>query len=162
MNKQDDIFRAKSSDRIQIINILAAASITILALLLGVSEKPQSSWIVIQLAAAIPLLVTSSMSYAKLGYRHQKELKVWDTLGWYTLSLGYGMMLNAMSLMLFVSNYYLPCMVFISITVVSFLFYNGLDVLLSAKRLKEKGWKFLAYILMIVIGAILPIISGWV
>lgn len=162
MENQENTFRTKSSDRIQINNILAAASITILSLLLGISNQARSPWIVVQLAMAIPLLVTSSMSYAKLNYRPQKEFKIWDYLGWCTLSVGYVMMLNALGLMLYISGYYLPSIWFLIVTIACFTVYSGLDAAVNKKRVKEKVFKFTVYMFIIFGGAIFPIFAGLV
>jgi hypothetical protein len=96
----DRITRIKGTDRIQIINILAAACITILSVLLGLSGQRFSDWMIAQLSVATPLLVTSSLAYAKLGYRDENEYPIWDGLGWATLSMGYIMTLNALAIML--------------------------------------------------------------
>lgn len=159
---QEDLIRVKGSDRIQINNILAAACITILSVLLGLSGQKFSDWMVIQLAATTPLLVTSSLSYAKVGYRYMKEYPTWDRLGWFTLSLGYIMLLNALTIMLYNQGYPQVSWGFICITILLFLVYSALDVKASKKRLKEKVWKLGFYLALMLFGAILPIIEGWI
>jgi L-asparagine transporter-like permease len=159
---REDLQRVKGSDRIQINNILAAACITILSVLLGLSGKKFSNWLVIQLAAAIPLLITSSLAYAKVSYRDMKEYPIWDRLGWTTLSLGYIMLLNALTIMLFTSNYPVASWWFAGATILLFVVYSVLDVRANKKRLKEKGWKLGFYLALIFLGAILPIAARWV
>src|SRR2546427_12711804 len=85
----------KGSDRIQINNILCAVCVAALSVLLGLSRDKLSSWAIGQLALAIPLLVTSSLAYAKVGYRHSDESRRWDTLVWLGHSLGYAAVLIA-------------------------------------------------------------------
>ena len=154
--------RVKASDRIQINNILAAACVAILSVLLGLSGEQFSDWMVLQLAAATPLLVTSSLAYAKLSYRGVKECPIWDSLGWITLSLGYIMLINALAIMLCTSNYPDVSWWFVSMAILLFVVYSMLDVKADKKRLKEKGWKLGFYLALIFLGAILPMLAGWV
>ena len=156
-----DMLRTKGSDRIQINNILAAASITILSVLLGLSGMRFSNWMVLQLAAATPLLVTSSLAYAKLSYRDSSEFPLWDGLGWAALSLGYIMLLNALAIMLYASHYPAASWGFIGVTVFLYIVYSLLDVIARRKRLKEKSWKLAFYLSLMFFGAVLPMLMGW-
>jgi small-conductance mechanosensitive channel len=159
---REDLRRGKGSDRIQINNILAAACITILSVFLGLSGKKFSDWMVVQLAAATPLLVTSSLAYAKASYRDLREYPIWDYLGWTMLSLGYIMLLNALAIMLYTSGYSVASWWFVGATILLFMAYSVLDVKANKKRLKEKGWKLGFYLASMFLGAILPIVAGWV
>jgi hypothetical protein len=158
----DDLIRIKGSDRIQINNILAAASIAILSVLLGLSGQRYSGWMVLQLAASTPLLVTSSLAYAKLCYRNLKEYPIWDTLGWVALSLGYIMILNSLAIMLYTSSYRAVSWWFIGAIALLFVAYSMLDILASKKRLKEKLWKLGFYLALMFCGSVLPMALGWV
>src|ERR1700738_3677702 len=89
IREQEERFRIRGSDRIQINNLLTAVSITVLSVLLSISKPGLSGWIIIQLAITIPCLVTSSLAYAKMCYRGADEYHIWDNLGWMTHSLGY-------------------------------------------------------------------------
>jgi len=161
-DKREELSRVKGSDRIQINNILAAACVTILSVLLGLSGVQFSAWMVVQLALATPLLVTSSLAYAKTGYRDAREYPVWDSLGWATLSLGYVMLLNALAIMLYTTSYSAASWWFIGVTILLFVVYSVLDVRASKKRLKEKSWKLGFYLALMFLGAILPMLAGWV
>ena len=157
----NDLVRTKGSDRIQINNILAAAAIAILSVLLATSGQRFSGWMVLQLAAATPLLVTSSLAYAKICYRDLKEYPIWDNLGWTTLSLGYMMILNAMAIMLHSSPYRALSWWFLGAIVLLFVTYSVLDILASRKRLKEKLWKLGFYLALMFFGSVLPMVAGW-
>lgn len=161
-DKRERLSRVKGSDRIQINNILAAACVTILSVLLGLSGVQFSAWMVVQLASATPLLVTSSLAYAKTGYRDAKEYPVWDSLGWATLSLGYVMLLNALAIMLYTTSHSTASWWFIGVTILLFVVYSVLDVRASKRRLKEKSWKLVFYLVLMFLGAILPMLAGWV
>ena len=158
----DDLIRTKGSDRIQINNILAAACIAILSVLLGLSGQRFSNWMVLQLAVATPLLVTSSLAYAKLCYRSLKEFPVWDNLGWVTLSLGYIMLLNALVILLYTGGYWAASWWFVGAIVALFVSYSVLDILASRKRLVEKLWKLGFYLALMFCGSVLPMVAGWV
>ena len=158
----DDLARTKGSDRIQINNILAAACIAILSVLLGLSGQRFSNWMVLQLAAATPLLVTSSLAYAKLCYRSLKEYPIWDTLGWVTLSLGYTMLLNALVIMLYTGGYGAASWWFVGAIVALFVTYSVLDIVANVKRLREKLRKLGFYLVLLFCGSVLPMVAGWV
>jgi hypothetical protein len=158
----DDLIRTKGSDRIQINNILAAACIAVLSVLLGLSGQRFSNWMILQLAAATPLLVTSSLAYAKLCYRSLDEFPIWDNLGWVTLSLGYNLLLNALVIMLYTSGYWAASWWFVGAIVVLFVSYSTLDILASRKRLVEKLWKLGFYLVLLFCGSVLPMVAGWV
>jgi hypothetical protein len=160
-NSWEELIRTKGSDRIEINNILAATSIAILCVLLGLSGRQFSNWMIIQLAAATPTLVTSSLAYAKVSYRDLEEYSIWDRLGWVTLSLGYIMVLNAMTIILYTSGYPVASWWFVSATVLLYALYTVLDVRADRKRLKEKGWKLGFYLALMFLGAGLPMLAGW-
>jgi len=155
----EERFRIRGSDRIQINNLLTAVSITVLAVLLSISKPGLSGWIIIQLAITIPCLVTSSLAYAKMCYRGTDEYHIWDNLGWVTHSLGYIMILNAITILLH-QNYPMIAWILIGVTVLLFFIYSGLDIVAKRRRLKEKGLKLGFYLLLIFLGAVLPIIIG--
>jgi hypothetical protein len=159
---QEESLRVMGSDRIQINNILAAACIAILSVLLGLSGERFSEWMVIQLAAATPLLVTSSLAYANISFRDIKEYPIWDNLGWVTMSLGYIMLLNVLTLMLYASGYSAAAWWFMSITILSFVIYSALGVKANKERVQEKAWKLMFYLALMLLGAGLPILAGWV
>ena len=159
---QEEAIRVMGSDRIQINNILAAACIAILSVLLGLSSERFSQWMVIQLAAATPLLVTSSLAYANISFRDIREFPIWDNLGWVTMSLGYSMLLNVLTLMLYASSYSAAAWWFTGANILLFVVYTALGVKANKKRIREKAWKLGFYLALMFLGAGLPILAGWV
>lgn len=156
----EERLKIRGSDRIQINNFLGAISIATLSVLLSLSKPGTFGWIFAQLAVAIPCFITSSLAYAKMTYRGNDEYYIWDNLGWVTHTLGYIMILNALTIMLY-QRYTSIAWIFIGVTILLFLIYSVLDVLAKRRRLKEKGLKLSFYIVLIFIGAILPILMGW-
>jgi small-conductance mechanosensitive channel len=152
----------KGSDRIQINNILCAVCVAALSVLLGLSRSKLSSWTIGQLAIAIPLLVTSSLCYAKVGYRSSDEARRWDTFGWLTHSLGYAAVLNATGTMLYRSGFVRVTWVFVGVVLSLFLIYSLVDVHAKRHRLNEKVLKLLFYLALLFVGLVLPILAGWV
>lgn len=152
----------KGSDRIQINNILCAVCVAALSVLLGLSREKLSSWTIGQLALAIPLLVTSSLSYAKVGYRSLGEAHRWDTLGWLGHSVGYAAILNATGTMLYRSGFAGVTWLFVGVVLSLFLIYSVVDVHAKRRRLTEKCLKLLFYVSLLFVGLVLPILAGWV
>jgi hypothetical protein len=133
-----------------------------LSVLLGVSIGKQSSWTIGQLAVAIPFLVTSSLSYAKVAYRKSHEATRWDTLGWIGHSVGYTAILNSTGICFMIVDLPGVAWIFLAVVVALFLTYSIIDVHAKRKRLKEKLLKLLFYFALIFIGLVLPIMAGWV
>ncbi|MCX6811289.1 MAG: hypothetical protein NT039_01150 [Candidatus Berkelbacteria bacterium] len=146
----------KGSERIQINNILTAVCIGALSLFLFFEDKI-SPWSVGQLAMAVPLLVTSSLAYSKVCYRIG-EHRIWDPLGWFTHSIGYIMIINAMTLLIYRSNYHSVAWLFTAVVIFLFLVYSAMDVIAKKKRLFEKIVKLLFYLFLLFVGSMLPII----
>ena len=152
--------KVKGSDRIQINNILAAACVTVLSVVLSVHRWHHSTWMVLQLAAATPMLVTSSLAYAKIGYRASEECRSWDRLGWLTHTLGYVMILNAVALLLHSKVSTSASLCLIAICLCLFTVYSAMDIHLDRLRWKEKAAKLVLFFGLMVLGAILPISAG--
>jgi hypothetical protein len=149
--------KVKGRERIQINNILAAISMAILILVIGLDKIQFNYWAVIQLSQSIPLLVTSSLAYLKSAYRENKEYNMWDRLGWFTHTLGYTMILNSIFLILYFNYHYSAAFVFLSITIVLHIIYSIIDYFLLKERLIEKSIKMIFYLLLFFAGSILPI-----
>jgi hypothetical protein len=152
--------RALSDNRIQINNVLSGLCIAILTVLLALPSVTLGNWVVGQLAGAVPILITSSLAYAKLKYRDEDEIAMWNTFGWITHSIGYIMILNAMVIMLYRNGY--PSMAWLLLILISILFlvYSVLDVIAKRKRLLEKGLKALFYMFVLLGGTITPMLLG--
>ena len=160
------LYRTKGADRINVNNLLAAVCVTILCLLVTVSSEGVNIWSVLQLAIAIPCLITSSLCYAKLAYRPAGELDTWNLAGWITSSIGYVCVLNATAVLLYVSQYRDAAWSFVGVNAALFLLYALIDVYIGSKvsgkrdksRIKEKSIKTLFYLVLLLLGAVFPLV----
>src|SRR5262245_46962425 len=155
----ESILANKGANRIQVNNILSAICLATLSVLLstGWSITP---WAIGQLAMAIPLLVSSSLAYAKLCYRSD-EWWYWDTLGWFTHSAGYVMILNATFLLMARKGYPETAYLFLGVSVTTFVLYSLVDAVLKPHRWLEKTWKLLLHVGALFAGSLLPLLAGW-
>lgn len=159
--EQQPLPRNKGSDRIQINNLLAAVCVAALALLLTSTQFKPSQWSVVQFALAIPVLVSSSLAYAKTTYRDVSEYRLWDFFGWCCHSLGYIMLLNAMVIFLNQASDPLVAWIFLGVIVLVYVLYSTIDVAAKRSRLLEKSLKLGFYLFLIGLGSVLPLVCGW-
>jgi L-asparagine transporter-like permease len=152
--------RALSDNRIQINSVLSGLCVAILTVLLALPGAKPGNWVVGQLASAVPVLVTSSLAYAKLKYRDEDEMAIWNTFGWLTHSVGYIMILNAMVIMLYRNGYPSMAWLLLALIIVLFAVYSILDVIARQKRSLEKGLKALFYVLVLLGGTVFPLLLG--
>lgn len=150
----------KSGDRIQIINMLAATSIALMTVLVGLSNKTLNYWMIVQLSISIPCFITSSLAYSKLSYRDSNELVWWNRFAWFTFSVGYGLILNSMAILLYQSSNSLGFW-FIGIAALLFVSYSLLDIYLDKTRLREKAFKLLFYLSLIMLGFFIPVLGNF-
>jgi hypothetical protein len=150
--------KTKGENRIHINKFLGAMCIGVLAILLDRPEHKVSSWIIGQLAIAVPRLFTSSLAYSKVCYRDVRELGMWDGLGWLMHSIGYLSTLNAITLMLYAAKYRgIAWLLFLAVVIV-FTCYTGMAILADWTRLKEKSFKYISYIVLIGLGCSVPLL----
>lgn len=157
---KEERLRALSDNRIQINSVLSGLCVAVLTVLLALPDAKLGNWVVGQLASAVPILVTSSLAYAKLKYRDEDEMAMWNTFGWLTHSVGYIMILNAMVIMLYQNGYPSMAWILLSLIIILFAAYSILDVIAKRKRLLEKGFKALFYIFVLLGGTVTPLLLG--
>ena len=163
LKENRDLRARKGSDRIQINNLLAAVCVAALALLLASTEGEPIIWSVAQLSLAIPILVLSSLTYSKTVYRDsQKEYETWDKFGWLSHSLGYLLLLNAITIYLYSMGTQFIAWLFIFTVVGLYIIYSVVDIYLEKERLFEKGSKLIFYLAVLFLGSIAPISFNWI
>ncbi len=145
--------KIKGSQRIQINSILSAMAVGVIAIMIsnGTAQKI-SDWIIIQLSAPIPLLITSSLFFSKTSYRHKREYPYWNVAAGITHSLGYFSIINAVVLVLFFGGYETAAWVMLVMVLVLIFLYSLIDYLLNKKRIAEKLVKLLIYFAIIFVG----------
>jgi len=90
---------AKASTRIALNRSLLAIIISVFFLIINLREEILFQKILtVQLVLAIPLFITSILSYSKIGYRN--EIKRWNILGYITFIFAYAFMLNVIGILL--------------------------------------------------------------
>lgn len=159
MEKKTVLIGNKSSDRIQIINILAATSIALLTVLVGLSNKDLNFWMLFQLSISVPCFITSSLAYSKLSYRDSSEIGWWNSFAWLSFSIGYVLILNSMSILLYQTSKTLAYW-FIGFASLLFASYSLLDIFLNKTRSKEKIFKLFFYLFLIFLGFFIPALNG--
>ena len=90
---------SKSASRIALNTALLSVAVGIFFLVVSLKAQlivPQI--VAIQLVFPIPLLLTSILSYSKVGYRERTER--WDALGWITFVIAYALILNVIGIIL--------------------------------------------------------------
>lgn len=153
INEGHPFANIKGSQRIQVNNILAAISIALIPILITDSSPIKiSDWIMIQLSASIPLLISSSLFYTKCCYRHQKEYDLWNSAAMITHSLGYFGIVNSTALLMYFHGYSTASWILIIAVIISILVYSIIDVYLKPSRFIEKLLKLIFYLLTIRIG----------
>lgn len=152
-----DYSKIKGSDRIQINNLLVAICVPTLTIVISLGDQILNEASIIQLSLAIPCLVSSSLAYAKICYRQEREFIIWDKLGWILHSLGYIMIINSTALTLYFNEHIFTAWLLISITIVFFITFSVVDISLKAQRKKEKIIKLTFYLLILAIGFLIPI-----
>jgi len=152
-----DYSKIKGSDRIQINNLLVAICVPTLTIIISLGDQILNEASIIQLALAIPCLVSSSLAYAKICYRPEREFSIWDKLGWILHSLGYIMIINSTALTLYFNEHIFTSWILILISSVFFITYSVIDIFLKSERKKEKIFKLVFYLSIIAIGYLIPI-----
>ncbi len=86
----------KSSNKVTINSFMMGSLFFILTLIITIDPHKFPVLVVYQLVLAIPLLYVASLAYSKVGY--WSETQGWETLGWYTNTLGNLFVLNSIGL----------------------------------------------------------------
>jgi hypothetical protein len=145
----------KSGTRVSINAFMMANLFFILTLIWTLSPDKFSKFIIYQLVLGIPLLFISSLAYAKLGY--WKDILAWDRFAWTTNTLGNIFVLNIIGL---IAATFDRTLAFVYFGVVVFLiaFYYGINITLAPHTTRARIRKFLFFIIILVLGGILPLL----
>ncbi|HLD04283.1 MAG TPA: hypothetical protein VJG90_01045 [Candidatus Nanoarchaeia archaeon] len=158
MKKKEDFFQTnpqKASAKVTINSFMMGSLFFILTLIWSLNPEKFSLSIITQLVLAIPLLFISSLAYSKIGY--WKEVKLWDYLGWFTNNLGNIFILNVIGLM--TSKLYLSlAWIYFSLIVMLMVIYSWINCVYSPYALREKAFKLIFFLVVLLLGGILPLL----
>jgi len=128
----------------------------IFTLIWTISPGKFSPLVIFQLLFSIPLLFVSSLAYSKIAY--WKETKLWDSFGWFTNNIANIFLLNVVGLM--VSQMFKSMAVYYFGTLIGLMFiYSTINIIYAPSSLKQKLFKFLFTVIIIVFGGLLPVLG---
>jgi O-antigen ligase len=140
-------FSSKASNRVALNRSLLAIVISVFFLIVNVKEGLLLQQILtFQLILAIPLFLTSILSYAKVSYK--EEVKKWDLFGWVTFMLGYAFLLNIIGILVGNILGILMALLFFLFVWILLLIYSFIDISYNKKVIKERLAKDLLFILV--------------
>jgi hypothetical protein len=136
---------SKASSRIALNTSLLTVAIGIFFLTINLREEVLLQKIVaIQLVLPIPLFLTSTLAYSKIGYRMQIEK--WDTLGWMTFILGYAFLLNVIGILIGYISGIVVAMIFFACSWILAVIYSLVDITYNKSAIKERLCKDILFI----------------
>ena len=153
-----DIFRTnanKASSKVTINSFMMGSLFFILTLIWTLNPSKFSIFIIAQIVLAIPMLFVSSLAYAKIGYWEKVEL--WDALGWFTNNIGSIFILNAVGLIAGQISKTLAVCYFL-LLILLMAAYSTINVVYKPKTLKEKIFKLVFFVSILVLGGVLPLL----
>lgn len=151
----------KSNTRININSMLVGVAATVLFVIASISPEilKEEFWLALQLVLIIPLLITSSLAYSKLGYK--KEANKWNTFAWLCFIIGFAFMINSTAILM--SSLGLP-IIGAALILVNFLLtiiYAIFDHKYGEGSILEEVTKyFIFFVIQIVFG--LGVIFNWI
>ena len=137
----------KASSRIALNTRLLAIAIGIFFLTINLrAELLFQNILVIQLVMSIPLFLTSTLSYSKIGYRSKVER--WDTLGWVTFIFGYAFILNVIGILIGKTISLEISIIFFIFSWILTLIYSSVEISYNRSAIKERLTKDTLFIII--------------
>jgi hypothetical protein len=157
MKKEEiELTRIKAQDRLNVNLWLLGIVFTIFTFIIAVNPDllRTDRILAVQLALTIPLFLDSIFARTRMSY--SQKVAVWNNYGFITFVLGYAFLTNVIGLLLafLVSTW--VSMVFFIVSICSAVVYSFFEVSENKSRLKERFYKDLFFIMVIVILGILP------
>jgi len=143
----DEKLYKKAHGRIQLNSSLLAIAIG--TFFLTINLKPTlllRPIVLLQLVIAIPCLLTSTLSYVKVGYRDQ--VRKWDILGWLTFMIGYALILDVVGILIKDVSGSIVSIIFFLCSWLLALMYSFVDISYSRVVVKERILKDSLFILI--------------
>jgi len=138
---------AKASNRISLNRVLLSIAIGAFFLTVNLNEELLFEKIlVLQLVLSIPLLLTSTLAYSKVGYR--RKFQKWNGMGWLTFALGYAFLLNVIGILLAKTSGITISIIFFASSWFLAIAYSLVDISYDRAVIRERIYKDLLFILV--------------
>jgi len=145
----------KASMRISLNSTMISVLFFILTLILATGANKFDLIIIMQLVLAIPLLYVSILAYTKIAF--WQETKTWDIYGWATGYAGNTVLLNAIGLIAFSINQWLA-VIYFAVLLLLMYSYSIINISYNKKTESQKLWKFSFFLVLNILGGIIPLI----
>ncbi len=142
----------KSANKVTINSIMMGSLFFMLTLIITLDPEKFSPLIISQLFLAIPMLYVSSLAYSKIGY--WKETYEWNTLGWFTNTIGNLFVINAIGLLAAKFNSNLAYVYFFLFCLLMII-YTLINIKHNQKIWPQKIFKLIFLLVIILFGGIL-------
>lgn len=159
MKEDRELNQIKENNRIKINLALLGICFTLFTFLIAFNPEllKNNLFLTLQLVCSIPLFMTSILARTKSSYT--QERKRWKSLGFITYLLGYAFLINVIGIFLIDFVTFSSGLIFFSVNIFLALTYSILEISYDSARLKERFFKDLAFILILVLLGILPAIG---
>jgi len=149
-------YTSKQSEVRMYINLyLLTVCFTIFALIVSLNSTLLNNFLFsIQLVSCIPLFFSSILARSKLGMVKRPEL--WDIYGHSTFLLGYSFLINVVGILFASAGNPNTGIIFLIINICCALFYSAVEMFEDSKKVTSRLRKDLFFILVIIVGGILP------
>ena len=154
--KEEDIFATnpgKASNKVALSSTMIGALFFILTLILTVGPYKFNRFVIFQIILAIPFLFVSILTYSKIAYWHNN--KWWDLMGWFSVNIGNGFLLNVVGLMVASIDRSLALIYFATLAVLMLL-YSLINIHYS-RNYSGKIFKYLFFLAILLLGGVLPL-----
>ena len=114
----------------------------------------KSLFLSIQLSLSIPFFMGAIFARTKLAYA--KNPQIWDKLGFIEFILGYGFLVNAIGIMMELLLTPLIGILYFIVNILGALIYSAMDIKSEGRNMKDRIYKDLFFILILIFLGILP------
>ncbi len=150
-----EISNAKATNKLTINTLMMSSVFLIFTLIWSLNPNKFSAIIVGQLIMSIPLLFASTLAYTKIAFCKNNE--PWDAFGWFTNTVANALLLNVIGLMVNQIFPHLALYYFILLLALMTI-YSAINIKYNEKETREKIFKFLFFVIILIYGGILQII----
>ncbi len=157
--REEDIFstnKDKAGAKVALSSTMIGALFFILTLILTVGPDKFNRFVIFQIILAVPFLFVSILTYSKIAY--WRDNRLWDMMGWFSVNIGNGFLLNVIGLMVASVDRSLALVYFTTLATLM-LVYSIINIYYS-RRHSEKIFKFLFFLAIMLFGGVLPLFLG--